>query len=403
MGKQIKSCRLCNSKFLVKIIDLNNQPPANSLHKKYEKIKKFPLILLFCKKCSTAQLSISLDPKYLFKKYFWVTATSSTAKKHSAFFFEKISKFLKKKSHIIEIASNDGTFLKPFLKKKHRVLGVDPAKNIAKLANLNGIKTISEFFSYQLSKKIKNKYPDNKVIFARNVIPHVKNINSVVKGISNLSNDETVVAIEFHYAKEILLDLQYDSIYHEHIFYFTIKTISNLFKRYGLIAFDVFKSPISGGSLVLLFSKKQLKKTKLLKKLEFTEKKMKVNSLKRWSFFGKKSYLHAKQFKKNVINILNKKRTLFGYGASARSSTLLNYCNLNNSKIDFIIDQNPLKQGLYAPGTNIPIYSLDKVKTKIKNMDMVLLAWNFKDEIIKYMKVKKFKNKIIVPLKKNDY
>ena len=157
MNHKINNCRLCNSKSLVKIIDLKNQPPANSLHKKNEKIKKFPLILLFCKKCSTAQLSISLDPKYLFKKYFWVTATSSTAKKHSLFFFKKMTKYLKEKSNIIEVASNDGTFLEPFIKNGHSVLGVDPATNIAKIANSRGIKTIAEFFDYNLSNKLKKK------------------------------------------------------------------------------------------------------------------------------------------------------------------------------------------------------------------------------------------------------
>jgi hypothetical protein len=384
----------------VKIIDLKNQPPANSLHKKNDKIKKFPLIVLFCKKCKTAQLSISLDPKYLFRKYFWVTATSSTAKKHSLYFFKKLSKYLNKNSNVIEIASNDGTFLKPFVKKGHSVLGIDPATNIAKIANSNGINTIPDFFNYNLSKKIKKKYKNNRIIFARNVIPHVSNINSVVKGISNLSEMKTIVAIEFHYSKDILTDLQYDSIYHEHIFYFTIKTISNLFKKYGLNAFDVFKSPISGGSLVLLFSKNKIKKTKLLQKFEFDEKKLNINLLQKWKKFGKNSVNHAIKFEKEVIKNLSKKNKIFGYGASARSSTLLNFCNLNSSKIEFIIDQNSLKHNLYTPGTNIPIYSFKKAQKKIRDKTMVLLAWNFKNEIINYMKNKKFKNKIIIPFNK---
>ena len=400
MNKKITCCRLCESRLLVKIIDLKNQPPANSLHKKNEKIKKFPLIVLFCKKCKTAQLSISLDPKYLFKKYFWVTSTSSTAKKHSLYFFKKLSKYLNKKSHIIEIASNDGTFLKPFIRKGHSVLGIDPATNIAKIANSEGINTIPDFFNYNLSKKIKKKFKNNRIIFARNVIPHVSNINSVVKGISNLSVKKTIVAIEFHYSKDILTDLQYDSIYHEHIFYFTIKTISNLFKRYGLNAFDVFKSPISGGSLILLFSKDKIKKTKLLQNLEFEEKKLKINSLQKWKKFGKNSIAHAIKFKKEVIKNLSKKNKIFGYGASARSSTLLNFCGLNSSKIEFIIDQNPLKHNLYTPGTNIPIYSFKKAEKKIIDKTMVLLAWNFKNEIINYMKSNKFRNKIIIPLNK---
>lgn len=400
MPREIKFCRICNSKTLINILDLGNQPPANSLHKKNEKIKKFPLKLIFCNKCKTAQLSVTLSPKFLFSKYFWVTATSSTAINHSKKFYRLTSKFIRKKSTVVEIASNDGTFLKPFLKNKHKVLGVDPAKNISKIANLNGIHTLPEFFTEKTSKKIKKKYKDIDLIFARNVIPHVKNIHSVVKGISNLANDKTVVAIEFHYAKDIIEELQYDSIYHEHLFYFTIQTISNLFSKYNLHAFDVFTSPISGGSLVLIFSKKKIKKKKLLIKMINNEKKNKLNNSKKWKIFSKKVKLHAKRLKKEILTSYKLNGKLFGYGASARSSTLLNYCKLSNKQINFIIDQNPLKQGLYTPGTDVIIKSIKSSVKEITDKHMLLLAWNFKDEIIKKMKKIGFKGKIIFPIKK---
>ena len=400
MLSEIKNCRICKSSDLKNILDLGNQPPANSLHKKNEKIKKFPLKVIFCNKCETSQLSVSLSPKFLFSKYFWVTATSSTAKKHSQKFYKLTSRYIKKNSTVIEVASNDGTFLKPFLKRKHKVLGVDPAKNICKIANLDGIKTIPEFFSEKTSIKIKNKYKNVDLIFARNVIPHVKNIHSVVKGISNLANDESIVAIEFHYSKDILNELQYDSIYHEHLFYFTIKTISNLISKYNLYPFDVFSSPISGGSLVLIFSKKKLKKKILLKKKEQDEEKNNLNKITKWKIFAKKSKIHAQKFKLDILTSYKANGKLFGYGASARSSTLLNYCKLSNKHIDFIIDQNPLKQNLYTPGTNIPIQSIKDVSKNLVNKNMVLLAWNFKDEIVKIMKNINFKNKIILPIKK---
>lgn len=400
MASEIKSCRICKSKNLKNILDFGKQPPANSLHKKNEKIKKFPLKLVFCKKCNTSQLSVSLSPKFLFSKYFWVTATSKTAKKHSQKFYNLTSKYLKKNSMVLEIASNDGTFLKPFLKNKHKVLGIDPAKNISKIANLSGIKTIPDFFSEKISLRIKKNNKNIDLIFARNVIPHVKNIHSVVKGISNLANEKSIVAIEFHYAKDILNELQYDSIYHEHLFYFTIKTISGLFERYNLYPFDVFKSPISGGSLVLIFSKKKKKEKKLLVKIKKDEKKNKFNSLQKWKIFSKNSKKHAQKFKSDVLNLYNINGKLFGYGASARSSTLLNYCKLNNKYIDFIIDKNNLKHNLYTPGTNIPIKSINNSIKDVYSKDMVLLAWNFKDEILQIMKKIKFKKKIILPIKK---
>lgn len=400
MLNQIKKCRVCFSPKLVDILDLGYQPPANNLHKNEKKQKKFPLKLIICKKCKLAQLSISLSPKKLFNNYFWVTGTSNAAKEHAKIFYDHTSKFIKKNNTILEIASNDGTFLKPFLIKKYNVVGVDPAKNISKLANKMGVKTIPHFFSNNLAKSIKKKYKNFSLIFARNVIPHVKNINSVVKGVSKLSDKDTVVAIEFHYAKFILKELQYDSIYHEHLFYFTIKTISQLFKKYNLYPFDVILSPISGGSLVLLFSKKKLKKTKELKNYVRQENAAKLNQIATWKKFSIKSKLHSNKFKNDIIKAFQKRGKLFGYGASARSSTLLNFCNLNQNYFEFIIDKNPLKHSFYTPGTNIKIVSIKDVKNKIKDKHMVLLAWNFKKEVVKFMNKNNFKNKIILPIKK---
>ena len=301
MVKEIKKCRICNSKNLKQILNLGKQPPANSLHKKDRELKKFPLKLVSCLNCKTIQLSVSLNPKLLFGNYFWVTGTSRTALQHSRKFFKLTSTYLEKKSQIIEIASNDGTFLKPFLKKKFKVLGIDPAKNIASYANSVGVKTLPKFFSYEISNKIKKKYKNVSLIFARNVIPHVKNIHSIVKGISNLSNNKTITAIEFHYSKDIINELQYDSIYHEHLFYFSIETISNLFYKHKLYPFDVFTSPISGGSLVLLFSKEKKNKSKKLKQFEKMEKIDNINSLAKWKQFALKSKNHANKLKQKII------------------------------------------------------------------------------------------------------
>ena len=258
MKKRKSICNICK-KDLIKVLNLTNQPPANSFHNKKKFLPRFPLIIGFCKSCKLVQLTDYPDKSFLFKKYFWVTGTSEVARNYSKKFYNKTSKNLKNRSNVLEIASNDGTFLKEFKVNGHKVLGVDPAKNIARSANLKGIKTLPEFFNFELSKKIKKKFsPD--LIFARNVIPHVSQLISIIKGISNLSNDETSIVIEFHYAAEILKDLQYDSIYHEHIYYFTIKSISKIFETFNLFAYDVFESPISAGSLVISFSKKKKKK-----------------------------------------------------------------------------------------------------------------------------------------------
>ena len=229
-SKSILNCRICNFK-LTKVLDLGKQPPANSLRSNKNKlIKPIKLELCRCNNCRTLQLSESVSKKYLFKNYVWVTGTAKTTQVFSKKFCELALKRLKTKSrYILEIASNDGTFLKPFKDKKFKIIGIDPAKNISKIANKNKIKTINEFFNEKSSKKIFKNYGYANLIFARNVIPHVSELNSVVKGISNLSSNKTTVAIEFHYAGEILKDSQYDSIYHEHIYYYSLITLVRLY------------------------------------------------------------------------------------------------------------------------------------------------------------------------------
>jgi hypothetical protein len=397
MIKNLK-CKICKSKKIRSVLNLGSQPPANSLQKKKIKQIKYPLHLVFCNNCAGAQLSLALDPRMLFSKYSWVTSTSKTANDYSKFFYKKISKYLKPGSSIVEVASNDGLFLKVFKKNSHKILGIDPAKNIAKVANQKGLKTLPKFFDFKVSNEIKKKYFKNiNLVFARNVIPHVKNIHSVIKGIANLCGENSVVAIEFHYGKEIQKDLQYDSIYHEHIFYFTIKSLTFLFNKYGLKPFDVFKSPISGGSLVIIMSKKEKKVKKNLLNLIRNEKLQRVNTYKKWKEFGILSKKHANKFKELMKK--NRELKLIGYGASARSSTFLNFCNLNSNFIQFIIDQNPLKKNLYTPGTNIPIYLFKDVKNQLTDKALILLAWNFKNEILKFLKIKKFKGKIFIPFK----
>jgi hypothetical protein len=395
MYKLIKYCRICGSIKLKKIINLNDQPPANSLHKKNVSIKNVPLELLYCLKCHTAQLSATVNPKYLFNNYLWLTSTSTTAKKYSDFFFNKINQKIKERSFIVEIASNDGTFLRPFKKSGHKILGVDPAKNIVNIAKKQKINTICNFFNYKTSKKILKNNGHADIVIARNVIPHVKDIHSIIKGISSLLSEKGIAVIEFHYAKIIIDELHYDSIYHEHLFYFTIETITNIFGKYLLKPFDIFRSPISGGSLVLFFSKENKKESVLLKKIKKDEKRFDLNSFSKWRVFAKKTYLHSKELKKTLDHYLLKDQKLVGFGASARSSTLLNFNNINSSKILYIMDKNSLKHNLYTPGSNILVCPYRRIN---KHYNVILLAWNFKDEFIKYLKSTNYKGKIIIPL-----
>jgi hypothetical protein len=232
---------------------------------------------------------------------------------------------------------------------------------------------------------------------ARNVIPHVKEIHSIVEGLATLAGDTGTVVIEFHYAKTIAEELHYDSIYHEHLFYFSIKSLGALFGQYGLWPFDVFRSPISGGSVVLFLSSKQKQASQELTDLIETEERTGLNTLDIWQQFGVASKKHAAALNQLVKKYSNKEK-LIGYGASARSSTLLHFAGLSNKDIEYVIDRSQLKHDRYTPGTAIPILSFEKGLVKAQGKDLLLLAWNFENEIVRDLREANFHGDIIVPL-----
>ena len=400
MYTQINKCRSCDNKKLANIVDLGNQPLANALlknTKEFKKENKIPLILCICQNCKLIQLTHTVNPKILFKKYLWVTGTSQKVKTYRKFFFDKLKKYINLNNNFIcEIASNDGFFLE-YVKKNNTVIGIDPAKNIAKIANSKGIKTHTDFFNLNTAKKIVKLYKKKpELVICRNVIPHIENIKSVMLGLNEIISEDGVGAIEFHNAKNIIKKNHYDYIYHEHIFYFTLTSINKVLKKFGLFGFDFFKSPISGGSFVILFKKKRIKETSKFKKMINSETKDKLNSITNWKKLNQICIKHKKNLNK-IIKGLSNNNKIAAYGASARSSTLINFLDQNNQIIKKIFDLNPLKKGLYTPGTFIKIEN--PIIRNIKKFDVIfLLAWNFKEEIINFLKKIKFKGNIIIPL-----
>ena len=397
--EEIDACRLCSSKDLQLVLDLGDQPPANSLRKSFdESVPDAPLKLVQCSNCDVVQLTATVAPDYLFSQYVWVTGTSATARSYSETYRSEVLN----RSHIsspfvVEVASNDGTFLKQFKDQGCQILGIDPAQNIASEASNAGIPTIAEFFDVNIAKRILSEYQQPHIVMARNVIPHVKEIHSIVEGMAALVDDNGVVVIEFHYAKTIADELHYDSIYHEHLFYFSIKSIAALFAQYHLFPFDVFSSPISGGSLVLFFSKQKREHSQSLGSFIDIEENSGLNAHSTWQMFGEKSKQHAFNLKSTVEKYA-KNGPLIAYGASARSSTLMNFAGISNEEIEYVIDRNPIKQGLFTAGTNIPIISFEEGIKKLSGRNLLLLAWNFEDEIVADLRASGFLGDIIVPL-----
>ena len=229
----ISCCRICGSTDLQEVLDLGLQPPANSFFQVDDpRPPEVPLRLLFCQACFTIQIDTNVDPGYLFSKYIWVTGTSSAAVEYSdRFAKEALRRCEKKAPFVVEIASNDGTFLRTFKNRGCRVLGIDPATNIAELATESGVSTLAEFFSKELASQLSKEHKAIDIVIARNVIPHVKNIHSVIEGIAVLLGHKGVGAIEFHDCRLIQEKIQYDYIYHEHLFYFSLQSIQALLKR----------------------------------------------------------------------------------------------------------------------------------------------------------------------------
>lgn len=396
----ISNCRVCESKELKHVLSLGDHPPANSLRSNIDtQLPNIPLSLVRCNQCTTIQISVTIKPDYLFKDYVWVTGTSQAAKEYSVRFRDELTNRCKsKRLFVIEIASNDGTFLERFKSAGHNVLGIDPAENIARLANDRNIQTLVGFFGLNSAEIIVERYGLADCIFARNVIPHVENVHDVISGIARCLADDGVGAIEYHYAKTILEEIQYDSIYHEHLCYHSIITMSSLLEKHGFIVFDIIDSPISGGAVVLYFSKTQRTVTQALRNKLEIEKSTSLGSQHKWDEFAMRCQKHKTILKEIITNELANGSKIIAYGASARSSTLLNYCEINYQHLLCIADQNPIKENKYTPGSSIKIVNPAMAFKKVPNV-VLLLAWNFKKEILHILKTQyQFKGKVIQPL-----
>lgn len=396
----IKCCRICSSADIQPVLDLGEQPLANSLRKKLdETLPTFPLKICRCTKCGTIQLTETVNPEILFKHYVWVTGTSEGARRYSQLFCERtIERARSGKLFVLEVASNDGTFLKRFLEHGDRVLGVDPAKNIADTACKAGIPTMAEFFGLELAKRVVENHGLADVVIARNVLPHVADANDVIAGMSHCLSSEGIGVIEFHRAGAILQELHYDSIYHEHLYFHSLHSIGKLLDQFGLEPFDVVTSPISGGSYVLYFSKKKRQPTNALMAARHDEEVLGVGRFGPWKEFADRCHRHRTALRSLVSIRKEKGKKVIGYGASARSSTLLNFCGIDNQLLDVVIDKSPLKHNTYTPGTNIPIVS-PEYGFSLKPDVILLLAWNFKDEIIKQIREEHgWTGEVILPL-----
>lgn len=380
--KNIK-CIVCGSKNLEEVINLGKQPWGNGflLKKNLHKEKKYPLEVLFCNECHLAQLSYFVPKKVMFSNHTYLSGTTKSLSEHFKKIVGNIDKkynIKKNKKKILDIGSNDGTFLSHAKERKFEILGVESSKNISDIANKKGIKTLNNFFNLKVAKKIRKKFD---FINASGVFFHLEELHSVTKGIKFLLKKKGIFIVQFLYMGQIIKNTAFDQIYHEHLCYYNLKTLNNLLNIYDLEIFDCYLEKIHGGQMVAYVGHKDdYNLTDRYKKYHYAEKKNKLNSKKIYLDFAKK----IKKLKRKNINFikksLSKRKLIYGMGAPVKGNTLLNYFGFKSLQIKKLLEINELRKGMYAPGSHIPV-ELEKDQ-KVQPDIFYVLAWNFKKEIL---------------------
>jgi len=376
-------CRSCGNINLKRVVSLGYQPLANNLlRKKIEKHELYPLEMNYCPQCHNCQLSVSVDPKKMFSNYLYTSSTSSSFRKH---FIDATKNYIKqlklkpKKSYIIDIGSNDGVALKPFKDLGfNKILGVEPAKNLAKLSNKNKIKTFNGFLESKNLKKIKG---NADLILASNVFAHSDKLKEMAECMLKLLKNNGTIVIEVQYLLNTLKDLTFDNIYHEHYNYWSLTSLINFFSKLDSTIFKVERINTHGGSIRVYVKKgKKIKVENNVKYLLKEEENFGIKKYKTYQTFGKKINELKENVVKNIDNLKKQNKKIIGFGAPAKATTALNFFGISD-QIDFIIEDNKLKHNKFIPGVLIPIK--DKKNLKEKNNLILVLAWNFFNEIKK--------------------
>ncbi len=388
----ILNCRFCNEPLTTKFVDLNISPLSNAFLKKEmleEVEKKYPLCVYVCDNCFLVQISEFEKPENIFEDYAYFSSYSNTWLQHAENYVGMITKKnnLNEKNLVIEIASNDGYLLQYFKEKNIPILGIEPAVNVAKVATEKGIPTITKFFGITTANELKKNGKLGDLIIGNNVLAHVPDLNDFVKGLKILLKPTGVITLEFPHLLELIQQKQFDTIYHEHFSYFSFLVVQKIFLFHQLIIFDVDEISTHGGSLRIYVKHKENQKfeiTENVLNLIKKEKKFGLDKIDTYLNFQEKIELLKQQISEFLISINKESKTIVGYGAPAKGNTLLNYCQINRDIINYTVDKNIHKQGLFLPGTHIPIESPEKIKTT-KPDYILILPWNLKDEIIQQM------------------
>ena len=400
------NCRFCNEALTKIFADLGISPLSNAFLKKEmlgDLEKKYPLCAYVCDNCFLVQLSEFEKPENIFGDYAYFSSYSSTWIQHAedyvSMMMEKFN--FDKKSLVVEIASNDGYLLQFFKKKNIPILGIEPAVNVAKVAKEKGIPTITKFFSVNTANELKEEGKLADLIVGNNVLAHVPDLNDFVKGLKILLKPTGIITLEFPHILQLIQKNQFDTIYHEHFSYFSLVTVRKIFSFHGLEIFDVEEIPTHGGSLRIYVKHTEYEKILINEKIDILlekERQYGLENISTYTNFIKNVEEVKKGLQEFFNSAKNAEKKIVCYGAAAKGNTLLNYCEIGNNFIDYAVDQNPHKQGLFLPGTHIPIKNPSEIQ-KTKPDYIVIIPWNLKDEIMEQMKyIRNWGGKFMIPI-----
>lgn len=399
-------CRFCGAPLTTTVVDLGMSPlcesflPADQIN---QMEPFFPLHVYVCEKCFLVQLEEYVSPEHIFTEYAYFSSYSTAWLKHASDYTDLMTERfgLNKDSFVVELASNDGYLLQYFVKKNIPVLGIEPAKNVAKVAEGIGVPTLTEFFGVELATQLASEGKHADLILGNNVLAQVPDLNDFVGGIKILLKPGGVVTIEFPHLQRLIEENQFDTIYHEHFSYFSFITAEKIFEAHGMTLFDVEELWTHGGSLRLYGCHAEDKSkpvTDRAKELHNREMSLGFATMDYYHQFDEK----VKETKRKILEFLIEAKragkTVAGYGAPGKGNTLLNYCGIRTDFIDYTCDRNPYKHGRFLPGTHIPIFPPEKI-AETKPDYIFILPWNLKNEIMNQLAyVREWGGKFVVPI-----